>query len=200
MTDGTGTTTYTYDSLGRLTSTTNGAGAAVAYGYDLDNDVTSITYPNGQVVTQGYDAVGNLTSVRDWLGHTVTFTYDSDNDLLSQKVGSSPAVTDSYTYDADGAVMSITDLGGKKGATLLQPFVYARNADGLVSSATPNGQSAQPYYDSQSQVTQDAQGSYTYNPNGGVTSLFTTDPMTYNADSSSRFGQGIQGGYVRLQQ
>ena len=117
MTDGTGTTSSVYDSLGRLSSTTNGAGATVGYGYDLNNDVTSITYPNGKVVSQGYDDAGNLTSVKDWLGHSSTFTYDPDNDLVSQKVGSSPAVTDSFTYDADGAVMSITDLGGKKGVT-----------------------------------------------------------------------------------
>lgn len=35
MTDATGTTTNSYDSLGRLTSSTNGAGQATGYAYDL---------------------------------------------------------------------------------------------------------------------------------------------------------------------
>ena len=54
----------------------------------------------------------------------------------------------------------------------------------MVSSVATNGGSALSYsYDSQGQLTQDSLGSYTYNPNGGVTSLFATDPMTYNAGS-----------------
>ena len=68
--DGTGTSMYVYDSLGRLTSGENGAGATVDYGYDLVGRVLTITYPSGQTVTQTYDPVGNLISVTDWLGHT----------------------------------------------------------------------------------------------------------------------------------
>src|SRR5439155_1687972 len=40
MTDGTGHSSYTYDSLHRMTSTTNGAGAVVRYAYDLRNLLT----------------------------------------------------------------------------------------------------------------------------------------------------------------
>ena len=39
------------DSLGRLTASTNGDAQLVGYGYDLDGQVTSLTYPNTKVVT-----------------------------------------------------------------------------------------------------------------------------------------------------
>ena len=45
MADGTGTTAYGYDSRDRLTGQTNGAGAAVGYGYDAASNLTRIGYP-----------------------------------------------------------------------------------------------------------------------------------------------------------
>ena len=61
MVDGTGTSSYTYDGLGRLVATTNGAGSVLNYGYDADNEVTSITYPGGQSVAYTYDGAGDMT-------------------------------------------------------------------------------------------------------------------------------------------
>ena len=82
MTDGTGHSSYTYDSLHRMTSTTNGAGAVVRYAYDLRNLLTGITYPGGaNTVTRGYDAAGRLTSIADWRGNTTRFGYDADGNL-----------------------------------------------------------------------------------------------------------------------
>ena len=51
MVDGTGTTTYKYDQLDRLTESENGHGEAIGYEYDLANEQTKITYPNGKSVT-----------------------------------------------------------------------------------------------------------------------------------------------------
>ena len=81
MIDGTGTTTYTYDQLDRLTETENGHKEAVKYEYDLANEQTKITYPNGKAVARAYDKAGRLKSVTDWLEHTTKFTYDADSDL-----------------------------------------------------------------------------------------------------------------------
>src|SRR5262249_53259700 len=72
MTDGTGSSTWVWDSLHRLTSSTNGAGSAVGYGYDLVGRVTGITYPGSHLVSRVYDDAGRLTSVSDWLSHTTT--------------------------------------------------------------------------------------------------------------------------------
>jgi YD repeat-containing protein len=69
LVDGTGTTTFTYDSLGRLTNQT-APGGSVGYGYNLRSQVTTMTYPNNKVVTQGYENDGALTTSTDWSGKT----------------------------------------------------------------------------------------------------------------------------------
>ena len=76
MTDGTGTTKYVYDQLDRLTETENGHKEVVKYEYNLDNQPTKITYPNGKSVTRAYDKDGRLEKATDWLEHTTKFTYD----------------------------------------------------------------------------------------------------------------------------
>ena len=58
MVDGTGTTTYTYDELDRLTESEDGHGEKVKYEYNLDNEQTKRTYPNGKAVTRSYDNDG----------------------------------------------------------------------------------------------------------------------------------------------
>jgi YD repeat-containing protein len=58
MTDGTGTTKYVYDQLDRLTESENGHKEIVKYAYDLANDETKITYPNGKTVERAFDKDG----------------------------------------------------------------------------------------------------------------------------------------------
>ena len=63
VTDGTGTSTSTYDPFGELTSTQNGAGKTVSYTYDFDGNRTGVTYP--------------LPATATWATtSTVTYTYD----------------------------------------------------------------------------------------------------------------------------
>ena len=182
MTDGTGTTTYTYDSLGRLTSSTDGAGSTVSYGYNLDNQVTSITYPGNHTVTQTYDGAGQETSVTDWLGHTTTFSYDSSGNLTTQAYPNSDTTT--YAYNATDQVTSISV---KKHATTLAitlaSFSYTRNADGLVATETDTGvpgPASQTYsYDPLTRLASTSTGSYTYDPAGDPTKLASGATLSY---------------------
>jgi RHS repeat-associated protein len=180
MTDGTGSTTYNYDDGGRMTSLTDGSGSTASYGYDLAGHPASITYPNGKTVFETYDGAGNLTAVKDWVNHTSTFEYDADGNVKTQVAGSTPAVKDSYGYDANDQLMSI---GDSIGATTLQSFSYARTPTDLVSSVTPNGSPILNYsYDPANQVAHDSQGAYAYDPAGNVTKLITaTKPLAYDA-------------------
>ncbi len=57
MADGTGTTTYGYDTLDHVITTTTGAGRSVGYGYDAVGNTTAITYPVSSVATRTYDTV-----------------------------------------------------------------------------------------------------------------------------------------------
>jgi YD repeat-containing protein len=73
MSDGTGTTTWTWDSLHRMTSTTTGADSTVGYHYDLAGRLTGIDYPGTTgTITRGYDPADRLTSITDWNAHQTT--------------------------------------------------------------------------------------------------------------------------------
>jgi RHS repeat-associated protein len=129
LTDGTGTSTFTYDSFNRMTSATDGAGATVEYEYDLAGQLTKLTYPNGQSVTRAFDPAGNLTAVSDWLGHTTHFSYDADLNLSKEAYGN--GVTARIAYDdADQPTSIATSVG----ATQLASFDYSRDPLGQVTS------------------------------------------------------------------
>ena len=179
MTDGTGTTSYTYDSLNRLTSQTNGAGQVVRYGYDLGNNLTALTYPNGQQVTRGYDAAGRLTSITDWLGHTTTVSVDGDGQTAA--VAYPNGVTATQTFDAADRLTASTDTAA--GSTLAS-FSYTHDANGELTSTAPTGVSQPNETYSYTQLNQLASvnsAAYSYDAAGNVTRLASGATMTYNA-------------------
>jgi RHS repeat-associated protein len=172
MTDGTGTSHYTYDSLGRLTKVTDGTGATVSYGYDLDGNITALTYPNGKTVTRTFTAAGQLASVTDWLGHTTAFGYDPDGNLASEAYPN--GVAETASYDKTGQPATITD---SLGTTTLAGFSYTRGTTGLVTSAATTG------------ISGPAQN-YTYTPLNQLASA-NGAPFSYDkADDLTRFPAG----------
>jgi RHS repeat-associated protein len=106
MVDGTGTTTYTYDSLYRLTATKNGAGQLVSYGYDAASNRTWLTYPDGKVITYTYDAGNRLANMIDWVSGRYTYTYDAADRLLNLKFPNN--MTSTYAYNAAGQLTRLT--------------------------------------------------------------------------------------------
>jgi RHS repeat-associated protein len=136
MEDGTGTTTYEYDQLDRLTKTKDGHGDTVGYEYDLANEQTKITYPNGKVVEREYDKAGRLKSTTDWSKNVIKFTYDADSDLTATTFPSGTSDEDTYTYDDTDAM---TEVKMKKSTETLASLVYTRNKDELVEKATSKG-------------------------------------------------------------
>ena len=90
---------YTYDDLGRpLTMTT--LDGTTTYSYDADGQLTSVSLPGGRTITYQYDADGNRVSVTDD-GVTTDYTANDLNEYTA-------AGTTSYTYNADGQVASMT--------------------------------------------------------------------------------------------
>jgi len=183
-TDGTGITTNTYDSLGRLTGSTNGAGQATGYTYDLAGHLTSLAYPNGQTVTRTYDAAGHLTGITDWAGHTTTFTPDADGNTVTTAYGN--GVTAAAAFDRVGQLSAITDAG--PGSTALASFTYTRNPVGAAASATITGinQPAETYsYTSRDQLSVVNTGTYTYDAAGNTTALASGATLSYDAASQA---------------
>ncbi len=182
MTDGTGTSAYAYDSLGRLSSVTDGAGSAVSYGYNLDNQVTSLTYPGNDTVTQSYNGAGEESSVSDWLGHTTNFTYDANGNLTTSALPNGVSAT--TAYDAANQISSITDTSAQGS---LASFGYTRNADGQVATTTTTGvpaPSANTYgYDPLGRLVSSASGAYSYDAASNLTATPTAS-LTDNANGT----------------
>jgi RHS repeat-associated protein len=180
MTDGTGSTSYGYDELDRLTSQTNGAGAMVRYAYDNAGQITSLTYPSGKAVTETYDGAGELAAVTDWLGQRFTFGYDHDGNEVSQ---SDPAgVAARYRYNADDQVVSVTDAA-RWG--VVARYSYGRDRLGQVTSAFSAGAGASPAedyrYDALGQVISDSVGWYGYDAAGDLTGRAGGITQTFDA-------------------
>ncbi len=88
------TTTYTYDSNGRVTSEVYSKGGSVAYEYDNKGNVTketTVTVENGESTTK-----------------VVSYTYDSFGNLLTLSTSND---TSSYIYDAAGRTLLANENG-----------------------------------------------------------------------------------------
>jgi RHS repeat-associated protein len=138
-TDGTGSSSWAFDSLHRLTSYTNGNSAAVTYGYtygsgptyDLKNQVRSIGYPNSVgTVTQSWNDNGTLASVTDWNSKQTTFSYDANSNETGQTVPSTTNVTDTFGFNAADRMTSVSDSNG----STLFSATYTRDSNDQLSS------------------------------------------------------------------
>lgn len=170
MKDGTGTSTYTYDDLGRLSSQTDGAGATVGYSYDNAGEITALTYPNGKTVTQKYDGAGDLVEISDWLGKSFTFRYDHNGNVISQTDPN--RISARYRYNLNNQVIAITDTD--RGVPLAS-FGYRRDTLGQVTGSVQAGSPGvvvQKYsYDAVNQVASDSYGQFGYDSADNITKL-----------------------------
>jgi YD repeat-containing protein len=120
MADGTGTTTYTSDELGRLVSVTTPGPTTVGYRYDLDGHRTSLIYPGGTAVTYTFDAAGRLESLTDWASRSVAYTYFPDGALETATNPNGTVAT--YAYDNDRRTTGITHAAG---STTISDLAYS---------------------------------------------------------------------------
>jgi YD repeat-containing protein len=149
MTDGMGTVNYNYDQLSRLLTETRyfsnlsgsstGGNYTLTYGYNLGNQLTSVTDPFNAQVNYNFDATGRLSSVtgtgftvstflsniqyRAWgapksvtLGdnRVANTTYDARLRISSYELTIVPQdnlkLRNQYEYYADGKLKKMTDL------------------------------------------------------------------------------------------
>jgi RHS repeat-associated protein len=209
MVDGTGTTTYSYDSLERLDSVSDGATNVVTYGYDADNNVTCLSYPNSGstncqnassgtgIVAYTYDGAGEETSMTDWLGsgNVTSFAYDADGNLIQTTLPSGTTTSVTGTYDNADA---LTDTSYKVGSSTTNLASLGRNVDELIGSTTPASGGATTYgYDALNRVTTgtsttaSVNNTYSYDLDSELTSVTPTGGSTtdlgYNTDGQMCF-------------
>jgi len=73
---------FSYNSVGWLTSATDANGNTTSYQYDVLGRVTKITNPDNTFQTMSYDDVNNILTVTDELGVQLKYYYDSYGNLL----------------------------------------------------------------------------------------------------------------------
>ena len=193
MTDGTGTSSYTWDPFGELTAQTNGAGQATGYTYDAAGDVASIVYPlpssatwaSSDEVTFAYYDAGHLSSVTDFNGNKIAIADNADTLPTALALGSTGDSV-STAYDATDVPSSITLANS---SSTLESFAYsdAPSGDTLSETDTPtSAQSPATYtYDGQGRVASMTPGTssadnYAFDPSSNLTELPTGATGTYN--------------------
>ncbi len=113
VTQGTRTTTLTYDANGNLASTMNPLNVSRSYSYDAAGNLLSTTMEDGRVIKYAYDANGNLKSVLPSGQPSHGYSYSPVNlpTAYTPPVLSGTGAT-TYSYNADGDVTKITRPDG----------------------------------------------------------------------------------------
>ena len=196
VTDGSGSTSWTYTSLGRVASRTQVIGAvskSVGYGYNSAGQLTTLTTPSGQTITYGYannriaSVTVNSTTVLDnvlydpfgparqwdWGNSTVAVrSFDQDGNV--DQIDSAGLKT--YTQDDAFRITGITDAND---ATL--SWTYGYDAMDRLNSASRTGQSQ----------------TWTYDGNGNRLSQGGTTSSTHTISSTSNRLSSVSGALSR---
>jgi RHS repeat-associated protein len=140
----TGTYAYVYDARGRQTSSTLTVGSAtfpLQSVYDDAGNVTSQTYPDGELVTNGYTAQGWLSQVTTSLNSTTLLSgaaYTGAGGGFGELTGASlggGTYTYSATYDLLDRATDLKTTVTSGGATMLE---QSRTFDAAGNVATTN--------------------------------------------------------------
>ena len=184
MADPTGTTSYVYDALNRLTSVTFPGPKTVSYLYDNAGNRSRITYADNKVVNYTYDEAQDMKTVTDWLNKQTVYTYDNAGNLTKSQFPNS-TWTD-FTHDnAD----RLTVVGNKKTGSTISSFTYTLDAVGNRSQMVALSGTTSYGYDALYRLTQviypgPSTTNYTYDANGNRQTMqvgSTTTTYTYDA-------------------
>ncbi len=169
-------TTYTYDSLNRLTKINFPDTTAETRTYDSVGNLASRTTQNNTVISYTYDEINRLTKITYPDGSTVTYAYDKDSNRL-QMVDS--ASTTSYTYDPRNRLLS--ESRNINGQTYALSYQYDA-ASNMVRLTYPDGY----------------QLAYTYDALNRITTVGSFATLTYrknNELATVSYGNGVQTAY-----
>ncbi|WP_108813218.1 RHS repeat-associated core domain-containing protein [Loktanella sp. Alg231-35] len=105
-------TTYSYDIIGQMTSSTDALGRIWDYTYDEAKRLIEIEAPSGEAITFDHDAMGNVTETeyRD-TGAVATYLAQTQYDELGrilQSLGSNGQST-AFSHDVEDNLATVTD-------------------------------------------------------------------------------------------
>jgi len=107
--DSTQVTTYWFDAEGRAAQISGSCcGYDVQYGYNVRNDITSITDANGNEYLYDYDGKGNVIRETDPFGNSQSFTWESQFNQLAGWTDKNGNAS-SCTFDANGNLLEVSE-------------------------------------------------------------------------------------------
>ncbi|GHH32491.1 RHS repeat protein [Lentzea cavernae] len=165
-----GATRYTYDSLSRITSVTDGNNKRIDYAYDKLDRVVSVSHNGTVMQANSYDALGNLSTCSHG-GVTTRFDYDArptgSQVISAVRTQGASTETVSYGYDKAGNLTSLKDPAGtatygydaaNRLTSLVDPFGQTTTfgydaADNRTSTTFPGAGTQTNTYDNANRLT-----------------------------------------------
>ncbi|MCG1025143.1 kelch repeat-containing protein [Dehalobacter sp.] len=148
------TNSQTYDNVGNIHTKTDADSNITTFNYDAFNRLTSVVNAKSETTSYTYDLNNNKLTQTDGLNHTTTYEYNAANKVTKKidhdgRTGTFPnytynsAKTESYTYDADGNMLTRVDRNGNI-------TTYTYDAHGRLLSQVSGSQSITFTYDGNS--------------------------------------------------
>ncbi len=176
--DGTGTTTYTHDSLGRMTGAVDGAGSSTGYQWDAEGNLTGLVYPDAKLVRKAYDTAGRLSTVTDWTGKVYRYAYDPNGNVTTL---THPQNVTAYTYDNADRLDTQTF---RRGTVVLGSIDHDFGDTGLLDAAVTADLPAGPTafeYDELDQLVGSGPDDYAYDLAGNPITLADGTRQVFDA-------------------
>jgi len=200
--DPSGTYTFNYDHMNRLTSTVvsySFLGArtfTTSYTYDAAGNRLTMTDPEGGITHYTYDTLNRLSNLEDFQSNNYGFGYD----VLSRRTSLTRpnSVNTTYAYDDLSHLLSVLH---KNGGTTLDGAAYTYDYAGnrVTKTEQPATVTSGYAYDGIYQLTGVTQGtstteSYSYDLVGNRLGSLSVSPYTYN--SSNQMATDPVGSYT----
>ncbi len=165
------TTSYTYDSFGKIKKVADALNATTEYRYDAFDNLTKILFNNSISVNYSYDSKNNLNDATLPNGTLYSFGYDVSNNLNSVSMNGVLIVT--FTYDQKTGLITNQKYGSSGDS-----FDFIYNTKHNISQIKINGVLQYQYiYDDFDQLIQVKNGgntilkSFTYDNDGQMTKV-----------------------------
>ena len=193
-----GATGYTYDDANRLTQKSETIGNksyTTQFGYDVNDNMTTLVYPSSLSVTYGYNGNNQVTSITGFGGSVTSVDYSMSGNTAGLPISFaiSNGITSNFGYNARNLITSI----GAGGALNVK---YGHDSRGNTTSYTNllDSTKNQAYgYDSLSRLTTFngawGSGSYGYDAIGNRTAKTVAGATTTYSYSNNRLSSASGG-------
>ena len=187
MSDGSGSTSYSYDTRGRLLSQTKIIDTETytsSWTYNSADNPVTMTYPDGEVLTYDYDSQGNLQSIvnGDSFTYLENMLYDEAGRISEMDIGADILEKNFNYYSWSNSTMggSLANMtAAQVGGSTLQDIDYSYDANGNITEIDSDiaGETTSYTYDALNRLTSAA-------VNDGATDIFT-EAFGYNSTNGN---------------